>query len=174
MNKVIFLDRDGTINIDKHYLYKIEDWEFIEGSIEGLQILQKLGFKLIVITNQSGIARGYYTENDAHIIFDYMIKELKKNGVIIEKVYYCPHIGNECDCRKPKLGLFYQAQKEYDIDFSKSYAIGDKTRDLAICEKEEVRGFLLNNEENVENNKIKKCSNLLEAARIIEKIEKDE
>ena len=103
-----------------------------------------------------------------------MIEELKKNGVIIEKVYYCPHIGNECNCRKPKLGLFYQAQKEYDIDFSKSYAIGDKTRDLEICEKEDVRGFLLNNEDNVQNDKIKKCSNLLEAARMIEKIEKDE
>ena len=104
MNKAIFLDRDGTINVDKNYLYKIEDWEFIDGVIEGLQILQELGFKLIVITNQSGIARGYYKDKDAHIIFDYMINELKKNGVIIEQVYYCPHIGNECDCRKPKLG----------------------------------------------------------------------
>ena len=78
MNKAVFLDRDGTINVDKNYLYKIEDWEFIDGVIEGLQILQRLGFKLIVITNQSGIARGYYTEEDAHKIFDYMIKELEK------------------------------------------------------------------------------------------------
>lgn len=172
MNKAIFLDRDGTINVDKNYLYKIEDWEFIDGVIEGLQILQKRGFKLIVITNQSGIARGYYTENDAKKVFDYMIDELKKYGVIIEKVYYCPHLKEKCDCRKPKLGLFYQAQKEFDIDFSKSYAIGDKTRDLAICEKEEIKGFLLNAKEDVKNDNIKRCSNLLEAARIIEKMEK--
>lgn len=172
MNKAIFLDRDGTINVDKNYLYKIEDWEFIDGVIEGLQILQKLGFKLIVITNQSGIARGYYTENDAKKVFDYMIDELKKYGVIIEKVYYCPHLREECNCRKPKLGLFYKAQNEFNIDFSKSYAIGDKTRDLAICEKEEIKGFLLNTKEDVKNENIKRCRNLLEAARIIEKMEK--
>ena len=169
MNKAIFLDRDGTINIDKNYLYKIEDWEFIDGVIEGLQILQKLGFKLIVITNQSGIAREYYTEEDAHKVFDYMINELKTSGVIIEKVYYCPHIGDECECRKPKLGLFYQAQKDYDIDFSKSYAIGDKLRDLAICNNENVYGFLLNDNQEINNVKIKRCKNLLEAAKIIEK-----
>lgn len=169
MNKAIFLDRDGTINIDKNYLYKIEDWEFEEGVIEGLQILQKLGYKLIVITNQSGIARGYYTEADAHKVFDYMIDELKKSGIIIEKVYYCPHIGEECDCRKPKLGLFYQAQKDYDIDFSKSYAIGDKLRDLAICNKEDVYGFLLNAKDEINNRKIKRCKTILEAAKIIEK-----
>mgnify|MGYP004636300029 CR=1 FL=1 len=174
MNKAIFLDRDGTINVDKNYLYKIEDWEFIDGVIEGLQILQKLGFKLIVITNQSGIARGYYTENDAHKIFNYMIDELEKYGVIIEKVYYCPHLEENCECRKPKLGLFYQAQKEYDIDLAKSYAIGDKIRDLAICEKEETKGFILNSKEEVKNNKVKRCSNLLEAAKMIEKMEKGE
>ena len=169
MNKAVFLDRDGTINVDKNYLYKIEDWEFIDGVIEGLQILQRLGFKLIVITNQSGIARGYYTEEDAHKIFDYMIKELEKNNIKIEKVYYCPPIGDECNCRKPKLGLFYKAQKDFDIDFSKSYAIGDKLRDLSICEKEEVKGFLLNENEKIENPRIKVCKNLLESAKIIEK-----
>lgn len=171
MNKAIFLDRDGTINVDKNYLYKIEDWEFIEGTIEGLQILQELGFKLIVITNQSGIARGYYTEDDAHKVFCYMIEELKKVGVIIEKVYYCPHIGDECNCRKPKLELFYQAQKDYDIDFSRSYAIGDKLRDLAICEKEDVKGYLLNSEDEIDNFKIQKCHNLLEAANLIKRNE---
>lgn len=171
MNKVIFLDRDGTINVDENYVYKIEDWKFIDGAIEGLQILQNLGYKLIVITNQSGIARGYYTEEDAHKIFDYMIEELKKVGVTIEKVYYCPHMGNECNCRKPKLGLFYQAQKDYDIDFSKSYAIGDKLRDLTICEKENVKGYLLNCEDKINNLKIKKCNNLLEAANLIKRNE---
>ncbi len=92
MNKAIFLDRDGTINVDKAYVYKIEDWEFIDGVKEALKILQSLGYKLIVITNQSGIARGYYTKNDAEKLFDYMTKELKKEDINIEKIYYCPHI----------------------------------------------------------------------------------
>lgn len=169
MNKAVFLDRDGTINVDKNYLYKIEDWEFIDGVIEGLQILQRLGFKLIVITNQSGIARGYYTEQDAIKIFDYMINELAKKDIKIEKVYYCPHVGNECNCRKPKLGLFYKAQKDFDIDFSHSYAIGDKLRDLEICNKENVKGFLLDQDIKIQNGNIRKCKNLLEAAQIIEK-----
>ena len=173
MNKAVFLDRDGTINVDKDYVYKIEDWEFIDGAEEALKILQDLGYKLIVITNQSGIARGYYTEHDAKKLFQYMQEELSKEGIQIEDVYYCPHLGDECECRKPKLGLFYQAQKDYDIDFSKSYAIGDKLRDLAICEKENVKGYLLSDKGDIENNNISRGSNLLEVAKEIAKKEKE-
>ena len=173
MNKAVFLDRDGTINVDKDYLYKKEDWEFIDGVVDGLQILQNLGYKLIVISNQSGIARGYYTREDADKIFEYMVNELKKYGVIIDKYYYCPHIGNDCNCRKPKLGLFYQAQKDFDIDFSKSYAIGDKIRDLSICEKEQVKGFLLDMVPEIENKNIRKCKNLYEAVNLIKKDEQN-
>ena len=174
MNKAIFLDRDGTINVEKNYLYKIEDWKFEEGAIEALQILQGLGFKLIVISNQSGIGRSYYTKKDADKIFQYMEKELKKNGITIAKSYYCPHYNEECDCRKPKLGLFYQAQKEFDIDFSESFAIGDKLRDLAICYKEEIKGFLLNNNEDIKSSKIERCNNLLEAALRIRRIKMED
>ena len=173
MNKAVFLHRDGTINVDKDYLYKKEDWEFIDGVVDGLQILQNLGYKLIVISNQSGIARGYYTREDADKIFEYMVNELKKYGVIIDKYYYCPHIGNDCNCRKPKLGLFYQAQKDFDIDFSKSYAIGDKIRDLAICEKEQVKGFLLDMVPEIESKNIRKCKNLYEAVNLIKKDEQN-
>ena len=173
MNKAVFLDRDGTINVDKDYLYKKEDWEFIDGVVDGLQILQNLGYKLIVISNQSGIARGYYTREDADKIFEYMVNELKKYGVIIDKYYHCPHIGNECNCRKPKLGLFYQAQKDFDIDFSKSYAIGDKIRDLSICEKEQVKGFLLDMVPEIESKNIRKCKNLYEAVNLIKKDEQN-
>lgn len=169
MNKAVFLDRDGTINKDYGYVFEIEKFEFISGAIEGLKILRDLGYKLIVITNQSGIARGYYTEEDAINIFEYMKNELLKENIIIEKVYYCPHIGDNCNCRKPKLELFYKAQKEFDIDFQESYAIGDKIRDLAICEKENVKGFLLNNKEKIENENIIRSKNLLEAAKYIQK-----
>lgn len=171
MNKAIFLDRDGTINKDFGYVYKKEDFIFLDGVKEGLKILNDLGYKLIVITNQSGIARGYYTKEDAENIFKYMIDELLKENIKIEKVYYCPHLGDECDCRKPKLGLFYKAQKEFDIDFAKSFAVGDKLRDLSICDKENVKGFLISNEGKIENKNITRCKSMLEIARIIEQLE---
>ena len=170
-NKAIFLDRDGTINVDKNYLYKIDDWEFENGAIESLRILQNLGFKLIVISNQSGIGRNYYTKEDADIIFKYMEDELKKENIKISKSYYCPHYNEECECRKPKLGLFYQAQKEFDIDFSRSYAIGDKLRDLAICNKEKTIGFLLSHNEKIDNSRIIRCENILQATKKIEEME---
>mgnify|MGYP003302768614 CR=1 FL=1 len=175
-NKAIFLDRDGTINIDKDYVYKISDFEFIDGAIEGLKKLQELGYLLIVISNQSGIGRGYYNKEQADILFNYMKNELNKNGVHISEMYYCPHYNEDCECRKPKLGLFYQAQREFNIDFSKSYAIGDKLRDIAISEVEHVKGILLdsqNNQINRYNNNanIIVCNNLLDAANIIERNE---
>lgn len=163
-NKAIFLDRDGTINVDKGYVYKIEDFEWIKGTIEALEILQNLGYKLIVISNQSGIARGYYTKEEAETLFKYMETELKKKNIIIAKSYYCPHYKEGCNCRKPKLELFYKAQKEFNIDFKESYAIGDKLRDLAICDKEEVQGYLLNDDEEIKNPKIQRANNLLEVA----------
>lgn len=170
-NKAVFLDRDGTINVEKNYLYKIEDFEFEKGVIEGLKILQSLGFKLVVISNQSGIGRGYYKKEDADKLFNYMLEELKKQNITIDKIYYCPHYNEECNCRKPKLGLFYKAQQELNIDFAKSYAIGDRKRDVEICNKEKVKGFIINktNNEKIESNNlnIKVCKNFLEAVNFI-------
>lgn len=175
MNKAVFLDKDGTINVDKGYVYKIEDFEFIPGVKEGLKILQNLGYKLIVITNQSGIGRGYYTDNDAKKMFNYMIEELLRENIKIDDILYCPHTDKDkCNCRKPKLQLFYKAKEKFDIDFSKSYAIGDKLRDLEICKKEKIKGFLLNDDVNykkLENNIIV-CKNLLESAKIIKEMDK--
>jgi len=156
MNKAIFLDRDGTINVEKNYLYKIEDFEFLPGVINALKQLQAAGYLLIIITNQSGIARGYYTERDFKKLNDWMLEELNNKGVSITRVYYCPHHPDAakgeyrvaCECRKPKLGLFYKAVEEYDIDLSLSYAIGDKIRDCAICSTTNCHGFLINNSEN--------------------------
>ena len=170
-NKAIFLDRDGTINIEKNYLYKIEEFEFEKGVIEGLKILQNLGFKLIVISNQSGISRGYYTKEQADELFKYMVEELEKLGIIITKVYYCPHYEENCNCRKPKLGLFYKAKDEADINFSKSYAIGDKMRDVAICEKEPVKGFIITKEHVKKMKNVEICDSFLEVAKRIEGIE---
>ena len=184
MNKAVFLDRDGTINKDKAYLSKIEEFEYIPGVIEGLKLLQEAGFLLIVITNQSGIARGYYKEIDFLKLNDWMITDLKKNGINISKVYYCPHhpdgvVGKysiECGCRKPKLGMFESAIKEFDIDIRESYTIGDKIRDSFLCENSQCRGFLISNLEkdriiaDVKNGKyrnIEYAEDLLAAAKRI-------
>lgn len=153
--KAIFLDRDGTINVEKEYLFRISDFEFMPGVIEALKLLQANGFLLIIVTNQSGIARGYYTEEQYQILNNWMLEELKKQGVNITAVYYCPHhpqaiieqYRKTCYCRKPKLGMFEQAIKAFNIDLSQSYSIGDKIRDCAICETTECRGYLIGENE---------------------------
>lgn len=151
MNKAIFLDRDGTINVEKNYLYKIEDFEFLPGVIDGLKLLQDAGYLLIIITNQSGIARGYYTEDDFNNLNNWMLHQLEEHGIRITKVYYCPHLPDatiekyrkDCECRKPKLGMYYQAIDDFDIDLSHSYAIGDKIRDCSVCNNSLCNGYLI-------------------------------
>ena len=183
MQKAIFLDRDGTINIDKNYLYKISDFEFLPGVLESLKKLSDAGFLLFIITNQSGIARGYYTEGDFAVLNRWFISELNKHGIIITDIYYCPHHPEakvekyriSCDCRKPKLGMFYKAISQYNIDLNKSFAVGDKERDLEICKKTPVRGILLYSdlEKSIEksNNCFKIKGGLKEALDIILKEE---
>ncbi|MDF1877827.1 HAD family hydrolase [Sulfurimonas sp. SAG-AH-194-L11] len=133
MKKALFLDRDGVINVEKAYLYKIEDFEFIDGIFDLCHHYQALGYIIIVVTNQSGIARGYYTEEDFSLLTDYMIKQFYSNGIDITHVYHCPHhetISGKCTCRKPLPGMLLDAQKDYDIDLKKSIIIGDKQRDI--------------------------------------------
>lgn len=158
LNKAIFMDRDGTINVEKHYLHRIEDFEFLPGAVEGMRILQAKGYKLIMITNQSGIGRGYYSEKEFELLNNWMVKELERCGVIIDGVYYCPHLPDAkiekyrmvCNCRKPALGLYEKAIIEHDINVDQSWAIGDKIRDCGICEKTGCRGYLIGKNENVE------------------------
>jgi D-glycero-D-manno-heptose 1,7-bisphosphate phosphatase len=132
MNKAILLDRDGVINIDHEYVHKIENFEFIPGIFEALKKAQDSNeYMLIVVTNQSGIGRGYYTLEDYRKVEKYMLDSLKKNRIKIEKVYFCPHNFDEnCECRKPKTKFLLDAKKEFDLDLKKSYMIGDKTADI--------------------------------------------
>lgn len=138
MKKAILLDRDGTINVEKDYLHKIEDFEFEKNVVEALKIFSSLGYTMAVVTNQSGIARGYYTEDDLQKLNEYIKKELEKHGVIIEKFYYCPHhpengIGKykiDCICRKPNTGMLDEAIKEFDIDRTNSFMVGDTIADI--------------------------------------------
>lgn len=125
--RAIFLDRDGTINEDKGYTYKIEDLVILPGVIDGLRLLQNK-FLLIVVTNQSGVERGYYTEKDVEKFNNYLYLTLAKEGIYIDDFYYCPYL--EGECRKPNIGMLIQAQKDWNIDLSKSYLIGDKESDV--------------------------------------------
>ena len=143
-DKVVFLDRDGTINVDYGYVYQIEKLEFKDGVIDGLKKLQALGYKLVIITNQSGIARGYYTKDDFEIFMTEMKARLQNHGVTIDGVYYCPHNDEDkCDCRKPKTGLYRQAMHDFDVDWSNSFVIGDNERDLSICKEKPITGILI-------------------------------
>ncbi len=135
MGKAIFLDRDGVINVEKNYLYKVEDFEFIDGVFDTLNYLQKLGFKLFIITNQSGIGRGYYTQDDFNKLTSWMVKEFEKKDIIISQVEVCPHAPNEeCNCRKPNTGMIDNILKNHKINLEKSWLIGDKESDI-LCAK---------------------------------------
>ena len=141
-NKFVLLDRDGVINIEKSYLYKIEDFEYEKNVIKGLKELRDLGYKFAIITNQAGIARGYYTEEDYLKLQSFIEDDWFKKGIKMEKSYFCPHhpnvtgkYGIECDCRKPNMGNFELAVKEFDIDVKNSFMIGDKITDLIPAEK---------------------------------------
>jgi D-glycero-D-manno-heptose 1,7-bisphosphate phosphatase len=138
MTRALFLDRDGVINVEKDYLFKIEDFEFIDDTIDLCLHYQQLGYLLFVITNQAGIARGYYTVNDFNKLTDWMLNELKQKGVNITKVYFCPHhpqFSGPCDCRKPAPGMLLQAAREFNIDLPNSVLIGDKESDMEAGRK---------------------------------------
>lgn len=131
MEKVVFIDRDGVINVEKDYLYKIEEFEFIEGVFESLSYLQELGYKLVIITNQSGIARGYYTIEDFNKLTSWMLEEFEKKGINIAGVFLCPHGPDDgCECRKPKTDMIEQAKELFEIDLGNSWLVGDKDSDI--------------------------------------------
>lgn len=151
MEKVVFLDRDGTINEEVHYLHRTEDLQFLPGVAEALRLLKEAGFKLVVVTNQAGVARGYYACEDVEHLHAYMNEQLKAQGAEIDAFYYCPHhpdygIGiykKTCRCRKPGIGMFEQAEKQFQIDRSHSYMIGDKLLDVEAGINYGVSGILV-------------------------------
>lgn len=139
-NKVpaIFLDRDGTLNVDHGYVHEIDNFQFIDGAIEALQELKKMGFALVVVTNQSGIARGMFTEDQFMTLTEWMDWSLADRDVDLDGIYFCPHhpegsveaYRQQCDCRKPQPGMLLSAQEELDIDMASSYIVGDKVEDM--------------------------------------------
>ena len=147
--KAVFLDRDGVLNVDVAYLYKVSDLRWIDGAKEALAYLNTQGYKLFVVTNQSGIARGYYTVDDMNTLHNHMQAELNQCGAKIEKFYYCPHHPKgalpeytmECSCRKPQPGMILRAFAEYDIDKAQSFLIGDKDSDLEAAANAGIEGY---------------------------------
>jgi len=174
--KAIFLDRDGTININEpEYLHKIEDFKFIPSAVSALKELSKTDYKIIILTNQSGIGRGYFKEKDLKKLHQWLLKELKKKNIRIDKIYYCPHQPKDnCSCRKPKIGMLLQAVKDFNISLNKSWVIGDDERDIIMARNANVRSIKIGKKMpkklKLEPNFYAK--NLLETVKIIQKYDK--
>ncbi len=144
--KVIFLDRDGTINADHGYVHTPESFEWLPGAQEALARFQDAGYALAVITNQSGIAHGLYTEQDMHNVHDFMKSELKKAGIVLDAIAYCPHGRNQtvCGCRKPDIGMARQVEAAIgEIDYANSWIIGDKEADVGFGKKAGTKTALI-------------------------------
>ncbi|SON49434.1 D-glycero-beta-D-manno-heptose 1,7-bisphosphate 7-phosphatase [Vibrio tapetis] len=138
----VFLDRDGVINVDHGYVHDEHDFEYVEGVFEAAKKFQDMGFMLVLVTNQSGIARGMFSEDRFLSLTQWMDWNFADNGVELDGIYYCPHhpehgVGKykqDCDCRKPKPGMFLSAQEFLDIDMAKSVMIGDKAEDMMAAD----------------------------------------
>ena len=152
--KAVFLDRDGTMNVEVNYLHLPEDLVLIDGTAEAVRMLNEAGYRVIVVTNQAGVARGYYKEEDVVHLHDYMNELLKKQGAHVDAFYYCPHhpehgIGEYkkvCHCRKPETGMLEQAIRDYDIDPARSVLFGDKPGDIECAERMGIEGRYIQSE----------------------------
>lgn len=150
MRRAVFLDRDGTINVEKEYLYRIADFEFVPGAVDAVRMLNESGYFVVVVTNQSGVARGYYTEEDVENLHRHIGKELEKSGARIDAWLYCPHHPDgrgsyslPCNCRKPLPGMLKEAARRYDINLEASIMIGDKLADISAGQAAGCRTILV-------------------------------
>jgi len=137
-NSALFLDRDGVINIDYGYVFKKEKFDFIDGIFKFVKYFFDKGFEIIIITNQSGIARQYYTESDFQNISKYMSDKFLENGIIISKIYHCschPDFSDNCECRKPKPNMILQAKSDFQLDLTSSILVGDSKTDIEAGQK---------------------------------------
>ena len=142
--KTIFLDRDGVINKEVRYLYRLSDFEFIDGVFDACLYFQKLSYKIIIISNQSGIARGYYNENDYQKLTEWMLGQFNDNGINILDIFYCPHSPESlCECRKPKPGMLIEAKDKYNIGMKDSWMIGDKETDIEAANLAGINNTIL-------------------------------
>lgn len=175
MKRAVFIDRDGTINEEKEYLYRTDEFVFIPGAPRAIRMLNEAGFLVIVVTNQSGVARGYYTEEDVHLLHSHVASQLELLGARVDAWCYCPHHPSgrgsyalPCNCRKPLPGMLIEAAGRFAIDLESSIMIGDKLVDLeagvaAGCRSILVRTGYGSEEEHNCRNGIEIYANLLAA-----------
>ena len=180
MKCAVFLDRDGTINIEKDYLYQTEDFEFIPGAPEAIRLLNQAGIMVVVVTNQSGVARGYYTENDVESLHRHIATELERFGAHVDAWLYCPHHPDgrgsyalPCNCRKPLPGMLQEAARRYNISLENSTIIGDKRADIEAGKAAGCRTILVRtgygiNEEHQVGNQTEVCDDLLSAVKSLQ------
>lgn len=154
MNKAVFLDRDGVINHDPgDYTYNLSEFKLNDGIIENLKRLYDHGYLLIIITNQGGISKKLYTHENVEEIHRYLINELRKAGVELSEIYYCPHhsVNENCICRKPSSLMIEKALARFDIDPEKSFMLGDKPRDVECAENARVKGIKVEINKNIKH-----------------------
>ena len=170
MNTGVFIDRDGTIAHDVPYCSSPEQFELLPGAGEGIKRLNEIGLKVIVITNQSGIGRGYFTEEMLGRIHTKMKNSLAGCGAHVDGIYYCPHHPDDnCDCRKPKPDLIIKAAKEHEIELSQSYLIGDSAKDIEAGKAAGCRTILVSHTETPAAQKADYVvDTLLEASRLLQ------
>jgi len=171
MRKIIFLDRDGVINHEVGYLHKISDFRFIDEDFSSFIYLKKMGFSFIVVTNQSGIARGIYNEDNYHHLNNWMINEFKRKGIDILDTFFCPHgPDDDCSCRKPKPGMLTSAMKKYPIDRDNSWMIGDKEDDITAARESGIyKTILVRSGHNIDE-KITRANFVINSIKDITKI----
>jgi D-glycero-D-manno-heptose 1,7-bisphosphate phosphatase len=140
----VFFDRDGTINEEAGYLSNPEDLSLIKGAAEAVKRLNTLGIKVIVISNQSGVGRGYFSEEDLARVNRRLTELLSYSGARIDAIYYCPHHPEDnCECRKPRPGLLKKAAMEHSVDLGRSYVVGDKNSDVELAGNAGAKGILV-------------------------------
>ena len=175
--RAAFLDRDGTIIAEKNYIANPDDVALVEGAVAGLRDLTDAGFKLVLVTNQSGIARGLYSEADFHAVQQRLEDLLVEQGVRFDAVYFCPHhpdFTGVCDCRKPGVGMYRRAERNLKVDLADSVYIGDRLRDVEAAETFGGRGILVGTGYGEEEGKaapewVERAADLAEAARLAKK-----
>ncbi|MDH4164028.1 MAG: HAD family hydrolase [Nitrospirota bacterium] len=151
MNKAVFLDRDGTVNEEVGYLSDLRQLKLLPGAAAAIKRLNDAGFKVVLVTNQSGVARGYFPETFVHKTHELLTQMLSEEGAKLDGIYYCPHhprsgsshYTRECDCRKPATGLLDQASRDLSIDLRTSFMVGDKWSDVELGQRAGCRSILV-------------------------------
>jgi len=152
MNKAVLLDRDGVINHERgDYVYRLEDFEILPDVVPALKLLQEKGYLLIIISNQSGVARSIYSIDEVEKLHKHLLSHMHKHGIEIKEIYYCPHHPEfgSCICRKPDSLLVEKALARFHIDRTKSFFIGDKERDVLAGKKAGVEGILIESDDSL-------------------------